>query len=656
MLSVLLLTINVFIVAVAGGWSTATLSQARGYISSTSVGSKALFAGGSNDAGVSAVVDIYDATSGLWTAASLSVARSSLAATSVGSKALFAGGSGASGYLNTVDIYDVNSGAWTTATLSQARSDLAATSAGNVALFAGGIIANSGTFWSGVVDLYNVNTGLWTTATLSQARYDLTATTVGSKALFAGGNTDGFHGYSAVVDIYDSSSGLWSTATLSQARYGPIASTAGSIAIFSGGQTLSSPYTTTVVDLYNAATNQWSASSLSQARFYATSTSVNHTCFIAGGAPPGSTSGTALVEAFNTISNQVTVSALSQARWYLASASLGTKAIFAGGVGAINGGTTYYSTVDIFDTATGGGGFAPITTAASTATTSTGMASSSSTAAPNNMASTGSTSAGAVAVSSTGTLPSSTGNSNIGGFYIREDLVFTGAQCTGSYFTHYILNGVCFLNAGGSSQKFNAQLSGSLELCFYTDSSCTTLNFCNTFSNVRLFSVRPHLPSTDLRYVCVSLLVFIRIPQGVCASGGGSMYSWPASFPSYAKQTDFVPGSNCQTPVLGPWWYPTTGVCVAAGSASFTYSIVGDTLLRCSYYNSPSCAGTPSCTPFQNGECDGTEQFEFSGGGPNTIPSSTASQISAAPKLNHNKVPLSILIFIVSAAYSILLL
>ena len=51
-------------------------------------------AGGDSD-----VVDIYNSATGAWTTAQLSVARSQLAATSVGTKAIFAGGYIASGTL-----------------------------------------------------------------------------------------------------------------------------------------------------------------------------------------------------------------------------------------------------------------------------------------------------------------------------------------------------------------------------------------------------------------------------------------------------------------------------------------------------------------------------------------------------------------------------
>ena len=93
--------------------------------------------------GFSNAVDIYNSATGAWATALLSVARSVLAATSVGSLAIFAGGSGArvdgSEAKNVVDIYTL-SGGWSTARLSEARSWFTATTVGNLAIFAGGNI------------------------------------------------------------------------------------------------------------------------------------------------------------------------------------------------------------------------------------------------------------------------------------------------------------------------------------------------------------------------------------------------------------------------------------------------------------------------------------------------------------------------------------
>jgi hypothetical protein len=78
-----------------GRWSTAQLSQARGYLSATSVGTVAIFAGGwadDDDPEFSDVVDLYDSETGRWSTAQLSQARPVMSATSVGTVAIFAGG------------------------------------------------------------------------------------------------------------------------------------------------------------------------------------------------------------------------------------------------------------------------------------------------------------------------------------------------------------------------------------------------------------------------------------------------------------------------------------------------------------------------------------------------------------------------------------
>lgn len=123
-------------------WSTGLLSQARYALAATSVGSKALFAGGYTNGGApSAVVDIYDSIAQTWTIASLSQARSHFAATSLCGIALFAGGATGSATATVpsavVDIFDSGTSTWHTEPLSQARYGIAATSVCGIALFAG---------------------------------------------------------------------------------------------------------------------------------------------------------------------------------------------------------------------------------------------------------------------------------------------------------------------------------------------------------------------------------------------------------------------------------------------------------------------------------------------------------------------------------------
>lgn len=253
-------------------WSIATLSQARRQLSATTVGNKALFAGGDYGAQptiYSNVVDIYDVNTDTWSTATLSSGRSALAATTVGNKALFAGGTNSSAV---VDIYEAETDTWSTTTLSVGRGDLVATTVGNKAMFAGGDA------YSDVVDIYNVDTDTWSTATLSQGRTDMSATTLGNKAFFAGGSVVG--GQSDVVDIYDIDTDTWSTATLSQARCNLTSTIVGNKALFAGGV---SQQHSDVVDIYDGDTDTWYTETLLQARSYLCATTVNNKALFAGG-------------------------------------------------------------------------------------------------------------------------------------------------------------------------------------------------------------------------------------------------------------------------------------------------------------------------------------------------------------------------------------
>ncbi len=269
--------------------TTATLSQPREGMTATTVGTKAIFAGGWTESGPSSVVDIYDTSTGKWSAAKLSQARYyGMVAATVGTQAIFAGGvtGNSDGRLvesSVVDIYDASTGAWSTATLSQARDSIAATTVGTNVIFAGGSTGNSE---SNVVDIYDASTGAWSTATLSQARDGIAATTVGTKAVFAAG----FSGSEAsdpsnVVDIYDASTGAWSTAKLSQARGYLAVTTVGTKAIFAGGVTGNSSHVveSNVVDVYDGSTGQWSTTTLSQARDHLAATTVGAKAIFAGG-------------------------------------------------------------------------------------------------------------------------------------------------------------------------------------------------------------------------------------------------------------------------------------------------------------------------------------------------------------------------------------
>ena len=232
-------------------WSSSSLSQARHDLAATSVGSRAIFAGGFVNPpdlpeDPSDVVDIYDDATGEWRTAVLSQPRGALAATSVGSKAIFAGGEGLAGPSDVIDIYDDATGQWSTATLSEPRRDLAATTVGTLAIFAGGRGASD----SATVDIYDDATGQWSTATLSQARWDLAVGSAAGKALFAAGEPSSS---ASLVDVFDSSTGAWSTTQLPAGGWesGNVGTSIGSKVLFAGGDGSST-------SVFDAVAEQWS--------------------------------------------------------------------------------------------------------------------------------------------------------------------------------------------------------------------------------------------------------------------------------------------------------------------------------------------------------------------------------------------------------------
>ncbi len=339
---------------VMGQWSTATLSQWRLSLAATTVGDKAIFGGGASCNFTNCNwpyerdnVDIYNDSTGGWSTATLTEARWNLAATAVGTKALFAGGVSDWGtpLLDVVDVYDDATGTWSTASLSQARAGLAATTVGTKAIFAGGGGDIYGGFFSDVVDVYDGATGAWSSTSLSQGREYLVATTVGTKAIFAGG--ENASGASDAVDIYDDASGTWSTATLSQPRLWLAATTVGTKAMFGGGQPGSGA--SDVVDIYDDASGTWSTATLSQPRLWLAATTVGTKAMCAGGLHP---SGYLfdVVDIYDAAGGTWSTDVLSEARCLLAATAVGTKALFGGGFG---GPLPSSEMVDIYDDALG---------------------------------------------------------------------------------------------------------------------------------------------------------------------------------------------------------------------------------------------------------------------------------------------------------------
>ncbi len=354
---------------VCEGKSIIRLSQARSRLAATSVGSKAIFAGGEfNITKRSDVVDIYDADTGLWSTATLSQARSDLAATTTKGLAMFAGGlTQELRKSDVVDVYDSSSGEWTTAKLSIGRSDIAATTVGAKAVFAGGYEVRE---VSDVVDIYDSATNTWSTARLSKPRRILAAASLGSKAFFGGGDVDGNRTPSNVIDIYDADTNSWSSTTFADqqysagARYSLGAVSLGNKLMFVGGERRYGRASFNA-DVFSAITQSWSAFGLPWGSADFASTVVGTTALFAGGRSslagreyPTQTSD---VRIYDATTDKWTVAQMYTCRELLAAVAVGNFAMFAGGEDGTN---RYSDIVDVFDVSTGqwftGGGQQPV--------------------------------------------------------------------------------------------------------------------------------------------------------------------------------------------------------------------------------------------------------------------------------------------------------
>ena len=200
------------------------LSIARALVATVTAGNKIFFAGGRNNTGAVARVDIYDISSQSWSTTELSLARSLIKAIACGNKVFFAGGDG-NGFLNSsrIDIYDLTTQSWSTAELPFAPMQnwndlLVVASVGNKVLFAQPLLAQNQNWVTSVpVAIYDVSTQSWSTATLSEPRMHFNALTAGDKVYFSGGGWDDTPA-SRTIDIYDNSTGTWSTSLLTEPK------------------------------------------------------------------------------------------------------------------------------------------------------------------------------------------------------------------------------------------------------------------------------------------------------------------------------------------------------------------------------------------------------------------------------------------------------
>ena len=179
------------------GWSTAANPFGSVNITRPAIiaGTKVIFDGGGEGGVITGAIPydslVFDVIAGTWTRHPEPYIRTP-SATTVGSKAIFAGGAGVvniDGFHTTsaaIDIYDAATDQWSTsvAQLSEARSDMSAFATGHLAVFGPG----HGSFFgspTALVDVYDDLTGVWSSTKLSPESIGTGATSVDGQLLFA---------------------------------------------------------------------------------------------------------------------------------------------------------------------------------------------------------------------------------------------------------------------------------------------------------------------------------------------------------------------------------------------------------------------------------------------------------------------------------------
>ena len=278
-------------------WGTTSqgLTYARQGLSATTVGSYALFGGGSSstrgsgsDSGNEDFTDAYNTSLVRISVDRLQddIMNTANAATTVGSYALFGGCRNNNGDGHT----NINTTAYNTSltrsypsVLERSAGNLTATTVGNYALFGGGYRKSS--FYNDICSgITSYDTSLvrsnYNISSLSSTKECLAATTVGSYALFGGGNNGSNVN---TVDAYNSSLTKISISSLSSARSKLAATTLGNFALFGGGDSSSN------VDIYDASLTKQSTVNLSSSRYYLAATTVGNYALFGGGQTSSST-------------------------------------------------------------------------------------------------------------------------------------------------------------------------------------------------------------------------------------------------------------------------------------------------------------------------------------------------------------------------------
>ena len=220
--------------ASSNSWAMTSLSVPKTGVAGAAVGSKVMFAGGFKVSGdylpgnIENLVETYESSTSNWQTASLSEARGFISAVTANQRVYFAGGS-LTTLSNKIDIYDYATNSWSASTLSFLSTARGAIAAGNKIYWTDG---------SCQVEIRNINTGVSNLEYLSRSGETISVLKNDKIVFIRTG--------SIYFDIYNTTTNEWSVGILSQPiLHGSCAISVNNTIYIAGGVTHCQPTGTT---------------------------------------------------------------------------------------------------------------------------------------------------------------------------------------------------------------------------------------------------------------------------------------------------------------------------------------------------------------------------------------------------------------------------
>lgn len=307
----------------------ANLQKSVRFLSATSIGNYALFAGGLTNAEPTNALTVYDNSFVKFMTGTLSgkSAASSMAAASNPKYAIFSGGETSSGSSRTSIAYDAALTKTSPDTMYEARCRHAGGSIGNYAVFAGG-------YYSGYLDsVESYDDSLTHNSSIERlwvARDQICAATAGNYIMFAGGYVNG--NAKTTIDAYNTSLTRVSSPSFTYEKSNIGAVSFGNYALFPPGEAnVSATGASTTIECYDSSLTKVMLPSLPEASVGLKGASVNEFALLGGGYRGASNEGSNKVYSFDNSLTLKEEQPMTNVRYQHAATTVGNAVLFGGG-------------------------------------------------------------------------------------------------------------------------------------------------------------------------------------------------------------------------------------------------------------------------------------------------------------------------------------